>query len=137
MPAGQAQAQIHPTVAHLEALFAAFGLGLDALDLIEMGASLGHAGSFVSPRFTRGESHCGLHRNAYLETRVAGNRLDGDEAAHFLDDAMHDVEAEPGAFAHALSGEKRLEDAGLHFRGMPGPLSTISTRTYSFSRAAR
>jgi len=42
--AGETQAQMEPSVAHLEALFAAFGLGLDALDLIEMRASFGHSG---------------------------------------------------------------------------------------------
>jgi hypothetical protein len=43
--ATQAQAQVHPGVAHLEALFAAFRFWLDAFDLIEVGASIGHAGS--------------------------------------------------------------------------------------------
>jgi hypothetical protein len=42
--ATQTQAEVHPGVAHLEALFAAFGLGLDALDLIEMGTSVSHGG---------------------------------------------------------------------------------------------
>ena len=42
--ATQAQAEMHPTVAHLKALFAAFCLcldgRLDAIDLIEMGAGM-------------------------------------------------------------------------------------------------
>jgi hypothetical protein len=42
--AGQTQAQMHPNVAHFETLFAAFGLWLNALDLIEVRTSIGHAG---------------------------------------------------------------------------------------------
>jgi hypothetical protein len=42
MPAAQAQAKMHPTIAHLQALFAALGLGLHALDLIEVGAVFSH-----------------------------------------------------------------------------------------------
>jgi hypothetical protein len=43
--ASQAKTQMYPTVAHLKALFAAFGLGFDAFDLIEMRTSIGHCGS--------------------------------------------------------------------------------------------
>src|SRR5690242_11745154 len=47
--ASQTQAQMHPTVAHLEALFAALGFRLDALDLIDVRASIGHCGCpFIS-----------------------------------------------------------------------------------------
>jgi hypothetical protein len=42
--ASQAQAQMHPSVAPLEALLAAFGLWLHTFDLIEMGTGIGHAG---------------------------------------------------------------------------------------------
>jgi hypothetical protein len=41
--AAQTQAQMNPGVAHLEALFAAFGVWFDALDLIEVRATLSHA----------------------------------------------------------------------------------------------
>jgi hypothetical protein len=40
--AAQAQAQVDPTVAHLETLFAAFALWLHGLDLIEVGTVFGH-----------------------------------------------------------------------------------------------
>jgi len=40
--ATQAQAQMHPTIAHLEAFFAAFGLGFYFLNLIEVGTGIGH-----------------------------------------------------------------------------------------------
>ncbi len=42
MSTAQAQAQMHPTIAHLQTLFAAPGLWLNALDLIEMCAIFGH-----------------------------------------------------------------------------------------------
>src|SRR5207237_7127092 len=61
------------------------------------------------------ESHCGLNGNAHLKMGVAGNGFDGDQAAHFLNDAVHHIETEAGAFAYALGGEKRLENAGLYF----------------------
>jgi hypothetical protein len=38
----QAQAEMHPGVTHLEALFTAFGFGLDAANLIEVRAFIGH-----------------------------------------------------------------------------------------------
>jgi fucose permease len=41
MPAAQTQAQMHPTVAHFQTLFAALGLWLYAFNLIEMGTILG------------------------------------------------------------------------------------------------
>ena len=40
MAALQAQPQVHPTVTHLQALFAALGVRSDLLDLIEMLAGL-------------------------------------------------------------------------------------------------
>ena len=40
--AAQTQAQVHPTVAHLQTLFAALGLRLDGLDLIEVRTIFGH-----------------------------------------------------------------------------------------------
>jgi hypothetical protein len=46
--ARQAQAQVHPFVADLQALFAAFGVRLDRLDLIEMRAFDSHS----LPRFS-------------------------------------------------------------------------------------
>jgi len=42
--ATQAQTQMHPTVAHFEAFFASLGLGFNFLNLIEVGAGIGHAG---------------------------------------------------------------------------------------------
>jgi hypothetical protein len=42
VPAAQTQPKVHPTVAHLQAFFAAFGSWLHALDLIEMGAVFSH-----------------------------------------------------------------------------------------------
>jgi len=42
MSAGQAEAQVHPTVANLYTLFAALGLWLHAANLIEMGTLIGH-----------------------------------------------------------------------------------------------
>jgi len=43
--AAQAQAQVHPTVAHLQALFAALGLWFNAFDLIEVRTVIGHNSS--------------------------------------------------------------------------------------------
>src|SRR5438105_14444606 len=103
---------MHPAVSHLEALLTAFGFRFDFADLVEVVTTIGHAASLD---LRRGESHCGLNRNSHLETSVAGNGFNGDEAPHFLDDAMHNVEAQSGAFAHALGGEKWFENAGLHF----------------------
>lgn len=40
--ASQAQAQMDPTVAHLEAFFAAFGLRFDFANLIEVRTAIGH-----------------------------------------------------------------------------------------------
>jgi len=42
--AAQAQAEMHPVVAHLEAFFAALGFGLDATNLIDVGTFFGHLG---------------------------------------------------------------------------------------------
>jgi hypothetical protein len=42
MPAAQTQAEMYPTVAHLEAFFAALGLGFDAANLIDVRAFIGH-----------------------------------------------------------------------------------------------
>jgi hypothetical protein len=39
--AAQTQAEMHPIVAHLEALFAALGFGLDAANLIDVRAFFG------------------------------------------------------------------------------------------------
>jgi hypothetical protein len=38
--ASEAQAQVDPSIAHLQALFAAFGVGFYLVNLIEVGASL-------------------------------------------------------------------------------------------------
>jgi hypothetical protein len=40
--AAQAQAKMYPSIAHLQTLFAAFGLWLQALDLIEVRAVFSH-----------------------------------------------------------------------------------------------
>jgi hypothetical protein len=42
MAAGETQSELHPTVAYLEALFAAFGMRLHGVNLVEMSASFGH-----------------------------------------------------------------------------------------------
>jgi len=42
--AAQTQAQMNPSVAHLEAFFAALGLWFDGPDLIEVRARFGHVG---------------------------------------------------------------------------------------------
>jgi hypothetical protein len=42
--ATQAQTQMRPSVAHFEAFFATLGLGFYFLNLIEVGAGIGHAG---------------------------------------------------------------------------------------------
>jgi hypothetical protein len=42
--AAQTQAQMNPSVAHLEAFFASLGLWFDGPDLIEVRARFGHAG---------------------------------------------------------------------------------------------
>jgi len=42
MAAAQTQAQMNPSVAHLEAFFAAFGLWFDGPDLIEVRTRFGH-----------------------------------------------------------------------------------------------
>jgi len=42
--AAQTQAQMNPSVAHLEAFFAALGVWFDALDLVEVRARFGHVG---------------------------------------------------------------------------------------------
>jgi hypothetical protein len=44
VPANETKPQVHPTVPHLQTLFAALGLGLDRTDLIEMSAFIGHYG---------------------------------------------------------------------------------------------
>jgi hypothetical protein len=43
MTAAQAQAQMHPAIAHLQALFAAPGLWFHVLDLIEVSTVFRHA----------------------------------------------------------------------------------------------
>jgi hypothetical protein len=48
MPAGQAQSQVNPSVAHLQALFAALPAGLDFMDLIEVRAGFAHGDLSVS-----------------------------------------------------------------------------------------
>ena len=103
MTAAQAQAQMHPAIAHLQTLFAAPGLRLHVLDLIEMRTVFRHA----SPA----KSHCSLNWNSHLEPRISGNGLYADEPTHFLHDAMDYIQTEAGSFAHALSGKKRLKDA--------------------------
>ena len=42
MPAGPAQAQMHPGIAHLQAFFAAVGVRPISLDEVQMGAAAGH-----------------------------------------------------------------------------------------------
>jgi hypothetical protein len=43
----QAHAQVHPGVAHLQAFFAAVGIGVARRDLVEMGAIMFHADSLL------------------------------------------------------------------------------------------
>jgi hypothetical protein len=50
MATAQTHPQVHPTVAHFQAFFAAFAIWLYALDLIEMGTFIGHG----SPQFGLG-----------------------------------------------------------------------------------
>jgi hypothetical protein len=45
MSARQTQPQMNPTVAHLQALFAALGLGFDGTNLIGMGTNFSHVAS--------------------------------------------------------------------------------------------
>ncbi len=100
----QAQPQMHPTVAHLQAFFAALGLWFNGFNLIEVRTVIGHNSS---PE----ELYGGLNRNAHLESRVAGNRRYADLAVDIFDDAVNDVKAKPRAFADALGSEKGIEDA--------------------------
>src|SRR6266436_4209776 len=99
---------MHPTVAHLQALFAALGLWFNAFDLIEVRTVIGHHSSPA-------ELYGGLNRNAHLESRIAGNRRYADLAADIFDDAVNDVKAKPRAFADALCSEKGIEDARFDF----------------------
>src|SRR5262245_18036587 len=59
----------------------------------------------------------GSHRQEYGEAGVAGLRLDLELAAVLLDDLVADGEPEPGALAHVLGGEERIEDARQHVGG--------------------
>src|SRR5271170_6728692 len=59
----------------------------------------------ASPHSTRG-----LNGNSYLKTGIARDRLDGNQAFGFLDDAVGDIQAETGSFAYALGGEEGLKD---------------------------
>jgi hypothetical protein len=47
MAANQAEAQVHPAVAHLQTFFAALGFGLYVLDLIEMSTIISHGFSSI------------------------------------------------------------------------------------------
>src|ERR1700740_2118948 len=85
----QTQPQVHPTVAHLQALLAAMGLRLYALDLIEMSAILGHR----VPSVWLGLLDRSLNRDADLEARVAGNRRYVNLAADIFNNAVNDIEA--------------------------------------------
>ena len=51
--AGETQAEVDPTVTHLKTFFAAFGFWLNALDLIEVRAFVGH-GEVLSLGLPRG-----------------------------------------------------------------------------------
>ena len=42
MPANEAHSEVDPRVAGLEAFFAAFGVGFDVLNLVEVGTCGGH-----------------------------------------------------------------------------------------------
>jgi len=51
-------------------------------------ACFGHAGSW--------KSECAVDSEyAHAEPRVAGHGFDGDKPAHFLDDAVHEVQPSP------------------------------------------
>src|SRR5258708_29252631 len=97
-----------PSVAHVQALFAALGRWFSACDLIEVRTVIGHHSSPA-------ELYGGLNRNAHLESRVAGNRRYADLAADIFDDAVNHVKAKPRAFADALCSEKGIEDARFDF----------------------
>src|SRR5260370_27397836 len=99
---------MHPTVAHLQALFAALGLWFNAFDLIEVRTVIGHNSSPA-------ELYGGLNRNAHLESCIAGNRCHVDLPSDIFDDAVNDVKAKPPPLAVALGGEKRIEDTGFDF----------------------
>src|SRR4030081_2803320 len=101
--ARQAQPQVDPLVAHLQAFFAALGLGLHIADLIDVRANFSHWAP--PPRSERGSNG-----DSYFKARVAGHGFHRDQALDFLDDAVRDVEAETRAFTDSLGREKWLEN---------------------------
>ena len=77
---------------------------------------------FVHRRRRRGFAHRGSWQEngkGRALARVAGDR---DLTTVVLDDPMDHRKSEPGAFAHGLGGEERLEDAFDHgsLHAMPG-----------------
>src|SRR5260370_21951627 len=94
---------MHPTVADLQALFAALGLWFNAFNLIEVRTVIGHNSSPA-------ESYGGLNRNAHLESRIAGDRSYADLAAPIFDDAVNYVKANPRASADALVRDNVTEE---------------------------
>src|ERR1700752_6377 len=106
MAALSAKSQMHPGVAHLEALFAAVGFRLYVLDLIGVRTNFSHCASSVL--------ESGFDGDADFESRITGNRLHGDQAFDLSNDAVSDVEAEPCALANALRREKRFENFRLN-----------------------
>src|SRR5216683_4231814 len=110
VPAALTQTQVHPTVAHLETLFASLGFRLYGTDLIGVGAVVGHSSLLVA--LLRG-----LNRDAYRKARVARHGVHGNLAVHFGDDAIDKVQAEASAFTDTLGGEKRIEDARFDIGG--------------------
>src|SRR5579864_2975094 len=67
---------------------------------------ISRSGATLQPRI--------LDRQSQPEARVARSRREGHVPAMLADDAVDSVEAQPGAFAHGLRGEERLEDARLN-----------------------
>src|SRR6516165_2777891 len=66
----------------------------------------------------RGRFHGVLARQPYDKPRVAWLRFHIDLSAEFLrDDAVHDLQPQPGARTLRLGGEERVEDARQSLRG--------------------
>src|SRR5579859_876004 len=93
-----------PSIAHLEAFFAALGFRFGGANLINVSTNVGHG--FLLMRLVRL-----LNGNAHLKASVAGNGGDADVATHVLDDAIDNIESQAGAFADAFGGEEWIEDA--------------------------
>src|SRR5690349_20067289 len=134
---------MHPGVAHLEALFAAFRFRLDALDLIEMGASIGHA-SLQTDGLRRPSlqhqkaNHIAARIGMRTWKRVSpGTDLTVIRPRAFLTMRLTMSSPKPVPSPTPFVVKKGSKMRDWTSAGMPGPLSAISTRTKSFSRAVR